>query len=205
MNNQRSVKTARGGLLSNSPRWFKPEERRSFLHWLSTAPFTLKSKLVVLFSLLFVMVIFMVSYVSLNHQQDFLAQEVEKRGELIANNLAVSSRDAVLGRDLLTLSSLIGAVQKDKDVAYAYIVDHRNIILMHSDVTKISAPFVPSTQTSMDSSNDTMTLQTQAGASLIIESTQPIQYGKKTIGHVHIGLNQARVQAIMQQAKNRLL
>ncbi|MCI0530017.1 MAG: HD domain-containing protein [Nitrospira sp.] len=205
MNSQRSVKTALGRVLFSPPRWFNPKGRRSLLHWLSTTPFNLKSKLVVLFSLLFVMVIFMVSYVSLNHQKDFLAQEVEKRGQLIANNLSVSSRDAVLGRDLLTLSSLIGAIQKDKDVAYAYIVDHRSIILMHSDVTKISAPFVPSTPTSTDRSNNTITAQTQIGTSPIIEITQPIQYGKKTIGHVHIGINQAGVQAIMQQAKNSLL
>ncbi len=205
MNSQRSAKLAMGRLLPMALQWFKPEGRRFLLHWLSTTPFGLKSKLVVLFSLLFVMVIFMVSYVSLNHQKDFLAREVEKRGELIANNLAVSSRDAVLGRDLLTLSSLIGAIQKDNDVAYAYVVDHRNIILMHSDVTKISAPFVPSPQTLSDRLNDTMTVQTQAGASPIIEITQPIQYGNKTIGHVLIGLNQTRVQTIMQQAKNSLL
>lgn len=194
-----------GGVQSRSPQWFKHERWRSLLHWLSTTPFSLKSKLVVLFSLLFVTVILMVSYVSLNHQEHFLAQEVEKRGELIANNLAVSSRDAVLGRDLLTLSALIGAVQKDKDVAYAYIVDHRNIILMHSDVTQISAPFVPSPQTSVDLSSGAVWVRAQEGGSPFIEITQPIQYGKKIMGHVYIVLNQARVQAIMQQAKNRLL
>jgi HD-GYP domain-containing protein (c-di-GMP phosphodiesterase class II) len=193
-----------GRLFSSFFRWFKPQPRRSSLHWLSTAPFGLKSKLVVVFSLLFVMVIFMVSYVSFNHQKDFLAQEVEKRGELIANNLAVSSRDAVLGRDLLTLSSLIGAIQKDKDVAYAFIVDHRNIILMHSDVTKISAPFVPSSRTSADRSNNKVTVQPQMGISPIIEISRPIQYGEKTIGHIYIGINQTRVQAMMQEANNRL-
>ena len=179
--------------------------RKSLRQCLSTTPFSLKSKLIVLFSLLFVMVIFVVSLFSLNHQEHFLTQEVEKRGKLIANNFAVSSRDAVLGRDLLTLSSLIGAVQKDTDVAYAFVVDHRDVIMMHSDVTKISAPFVPTLQTQTDRPKGSPMIRASDGLPPILEISQPIRYGEKIIGHAYIGINQSRVQEIMQFAENRLL
>lgn len=179
--------------------------RRTLRHLLSTTPFSLKSKLILLFSLLFVIVIFMVSLFSLSHQRHFLAQEVEKRGKLMASNLAVSSRDALLGRDLLTLSSLIGAIQKDGDVVYASIVDHRNIIMMHSDVTKISAPFVPSVMGLSDRLNGSTIIHALEGSLPITEISQPIPYGEKIIGRVYIGLNQARVEQIIVQAKNRLL
>jgi HD-GYP domain-containing protein (c-di-GMP phosphodiesterase class II) len=182
-----------------------PRLRKSLRRWLFTIPFSLKSKLIILFGLLFVLVIFVVSLFSLNHQEHFLAQEVEKRGKLIANNLAVSSRDAVLGRDLLTLSSLIGAIQKDADVAYASIVDHRNVIMMHSDVTKISAPFVPISQAQTGHPEDSTRLYTSEGLPPILEISQPIRYGEKIIGHAYIGINQARIQEIMQLAENRLI
>ena len=197
MNVQRLIKKRMTGGLSGPPKFLR--------HWLSTTPFSLKSKLIVLFSLLFVMVIFVVSLFSLNHQEHFLAQEVEKRGKLIASNLAVSSRDAVLGRDLLTLSSLIGGIQKDTDVAYAYIVDHRNIIMMHSDVTQISAPFVPTSQAQTDRPKDSSMIHASDGSLPILEISQPIHYGEKIIGYAYVGLNQFRVQEIMQLAKNRLL
>lgn len=167
--------------------------------------FNLKSKLIFLFSLLFVGVIFVVFLFSLNHQKRFLAQEVEKRGWLLASHLGVSSRDAVLSRDLLTLSSLVGATQKDEDVVYAAVVDHRNIILMHTDVTKISAPFIPANEVDANSSRRSTQDPSTNGSPSILEVSQPIRYGEKIIGTVYIGLDQARVESIMAEAKNRLL
>jgi len=177
--------------------------QRSLARWLSSTPFSLKSKLIVLFGLLFSMVIFMVSFFSFNQQRNFLAQEVEKRGKLLANNLAVSSRDAVLGNDLLTLSSLIGAIQKDKDVVSAYVVDNHNVIIMHSDMTKISKPLVQSVQVLQDSSSDYAMIHSFNGSLPIIEISNPIRYGTKIIGRAYIELNQARIEDTIQLAENR--
>jgi HD-GYP domain-containing protein (c-di-GMP phosphodiesterase class II) len=181
------------------------ERRQSLIHWLSTTPFSLRSKLTVLFASLFTMVIFMASFFSLNHQKHFLAQEAEKRGKLLASNLALGSRDALLGQDLLTLSSLIAAIQKEKDVLSAYIVDHRNVIIMHSDMTKISKLFAPPAQSQPDSSSDYTISHSFNGTLPITQISQPIRYGTKTIGSVYIELNQARVEEIIDQAKQRLL
>ena len=182
---------------------FRRKEQRSLVQWLSSTPFSLKSKLIVLFGLLFSMVIFMVSYFSFNQQRHFLAQEVEKRGKLLADNLAVSSRDAVLGHDLLTLSSLIGAIQKDKDVVSAYLVDNQNVIIMHSDMTKISKPLALSVPAQQDSSSDYTMIHSFNGSLPIIEISNPIRYGDKTIGRAYVELNQARIENTIQEAQNR--
>jgi HD-GYP domain-containing protein (c-di-GMP phosphodiesterase class II) len=184
---------------------FRQKGQRSLVHWFLTTPFGLRSKLVMLFGLLFTIVIFMVSLFSFDHQRYFLAQEVEKRGELLASNLALTSRDAVLGHDLLTLSSLIGAIQKDNDVVSAYIVDLRNVIIMHSDITQISKPHVHFVQIQPDSSSDSTIRHSFNGSLPIIEISQPIRYGTKVIGRAYIELNQTRVEEIMEQAKRRLL
>ena len=180
MNIQTAIKRTVSQALSRRWDWFRQKGRRSLIHWLSTAPFSLRSKLIVLFSLLFSMVILMVSLFSLNHQKYFLAQEAEKRGKLLASNLALSSRDAVLGNDLLALSSLVGATQKDRDVVSAYVVDRHHVIIMHSDITKISKPLVRSVQ--LDNSRDLIINHYFDGPLPIIEISQPIQFGKKSSG-----------------------
>lgn len=182
---------------------FRGKGQRSLVHWLSSTPFSLKSKLIILFGLLFSMVISMVSFFSFNQERQFLAQEVEKRGKLLANNLAVSSRDAVLGHDLLTLSSLIGAIQNDKDVVAAYVVDNSNVIIMHSDMTMISKPLAHSVQSEPDGSSDYTMIHSFNGSLPIIEISYPIRYATKIIGRAYIELNQGRIETTIQQAKNR--
>jgi HD-GYP domain-containing protein (c-di-GMP phosphodiesterase class II) len=191
--------------LSGQGSWFGQSKRRSLVHWLSTVPFSLRSKLIVLFGLLFSMVIFMVSLFSLNHQKHFLAQEAEKRGKLLASNLALSSGDALLGQDLLTLSSLVAATQKEKSVLSAYIVDHRNVIIMHSDMTKISKLLSPSPQIQLDSSSDYAVNHFFNGSMPVTQISQPIRYDAKNIGRAYIELNQEGIEEIIDQAKRRLL
>jgi HD-GYP domain-containing protein (c-di-GMP phosphodiesterase class II) len=189
--------------LSRQRDGFRRKGQRSLVHWLSSTPFSLKAKLIVLFGLLFSMVIFMVSFFSFDQQRNFLAQEVEKRGNLLASNLAASSRDAVLGHDLLTLSSLVGAIQKDKDVVSAYVVDNHDVIIMHSDMTKISKPLVHSVQVQPENSSDYTMIHSFNGSLPIIEISYPIRYETKTIGRAYIQLNQARIEETIQLAKIR--
>jgi len=205
MDIQMAIKRTVRQALSRQWDSFRHKRWRSLVHWFSTTPFSLRSKLIVLFGLLFSMVILMVSLFSLNHQKYFLAQEAEKRGKLLASNLALSSRDAVLGRDLLTLSSLVVASQKDRDVVSAYVVDRHNVIIMHSDITKISKPLVHSVQIQPDISSDLIINHYFNGRLPIIEISQPIRYGTKIIGMAYIELNQSHVDEIIGQAKNRLL
>lgn len=181
------------------------KSRQPLIHWLSTAPFSLRSKLIVLFTALLTTVIFTASFFSLTHQKHFLAQEVEKRGKLLASNLALSSRDAVLAQDLLTLTSFIAATQKERDVLSAYIVDHRNVIIMHSDMTKISKLLDTSVQSQPDSSGDYTISHSFNGTLPITLISQPIRYGTKIIGRAYIELNQARAEEIIDEAKQQLL
>ena len=189
--------------VSSQQNGLKQKGPGSRLHWLTLTPFGLKTKLIVLFGLLFSMVIFMVSLFSFDQQRHFLAQEVENRGNLLAGNLAVSSRDALLGHDLLTLSSLIGAIRKNKDVVSAFIVNNQDVIIMHSDMTKISKPLVPPVQGQQDGSSDNTLIHTFDGSLPIIEISSPIQYGTKIIGRAYIELNPARIEETIREAEIR--
>jgi HD-GYP domain-containing protein (c-di-GMP phosphodiesterase class II) len=76
---------------------------------------------------------------------------------------------------------------------------------MHADMTKISKLFAPPAQSQPDSSSDYTISHSFNGTLPITQISQPIRYGAKTIGSVYIELNQARVEEIIDQAKQRLL
>ncbi|MFQ5949878.1 MAG: HD domain-containing phosphohydrolase, partial [Nitrospiria bacterium] len=181
-----------------------PTIRQSFKRVPRFILFGLKSKLIIVFTLLFVVVIVSLFLFSIEQEKRVLTREIEKRGRLTAANLAMSARDAVLDRDLLTLNSLIGAVQQDKDVIRTFIVDHRDIVLMHSDVTKISTPFSPSALPARDASNSYPKESKPEGTSPLTEFSEPIRYGDKIIGRAHLSLSLAGVEALVRQTRVQL-
>ena len=168
-----------------------------------TGLFSLKSKLILIFSLLFVGVMFAVSILSLNQQKAFLMEEVEKRGVLISENLAMSSRDALLAHDLLALSALIGAVQKEGGLSYAFIVDRQNIVVMHTDVSKIASRYTASGP-QLEPAR-AAELRTVGDLPPTLEISRPISYGEKVIGYAYIGLNRSPVERMIDDAKVRLV
>lgn len=142
-------------------------------------PFGLRMKLTVFFGLLFLLTVLTASALSLSQQKRFLSQELEKRADLLARNLAATAGEAVQGRDFSALSALIGTVQKEDAVLYAAVVDHRDVVLMHSDVNRISLPFVPSTT----------------------EVSAPIRHGGRSIGRIVLGINRAPVDRLLARAE----
>ena len=68
-----------------SSKWRGPFWRRwiwPLRGFLSSTLFSLRSKLIALFSLLFVIILFTVSLLSLNYQKHYMIEEVGRRGEL---------------------------------------------------------------------------------------------------------------------------
>jgi len=181
-------------------------QRGDWKTWLSSFIFSfhsLKSKLISLFTFLFLMVIFIVFFISLSQQKQILSQEIEKRGKMTAAYLALSARDAVLVNDLLALNALVGAIQKDKDVVKTVILDHQNTVIMHSDVTKISShqktssiesPLIPVPSKPSKKENPNLT----------IKITEPIQMENKKIGEVQLLLSKEGIEELIQQAKINL-
>ncbi len=167
--------------------------------------FTLKIKLLAGFSLLFLMVIGTVFSISLSHQRRLLFDEIEKRGRMTASYLAVSARDAVLEADLLTLSTLVGAVQHDPDLVMVDLRDRHGRILMHSDVSKVESisPAPPASSRGGGTAEQTAPPAQEDPASLI-EIVEPIAFQGKTIGTLRLRLSTRGVEGLVRHATNSL-
>jgi HD-GYP domain-containing protein (c-di-GMP phosphodiesterase class II) len=170
----------------------------------TTPWFGLRTKLVIVFTLLFTGIILTISFLTIGQQERLLIKEMKKRGRLSASNLAMSARDAVLEHDLLTLNALIGALQKDRDVVRTYIVDPRGVILMHSDVTKLAAA-VPVRETDHPTENNAESRIGDPESSSLIRISEPIRYGDKILGEVHLSLSPSGIHAVIRRVKLQLI
>ena len=140
-------------------------------------------------------------FLSLDEQRRYFTQEARERGSLLASGLALSAHQAVIGRDLPALKSLIRQVRTGRDVAYAFIIDQRDFILMHSDVTKISMPFSPQNASLRTGAPEGAPLE---GAPLI-EASEAIRHGGRVIGTAVVGISPESIGGILKGSRDRLL
>lgn len=95
--------------------------------------FSLRWKVALSFSVLLLLVASLVFLALLRYQWVFLSREGDKRAQSLAVNLAVNARDPLLAQDDLRFGPIIESITLDREVVYAYITDHQDRILYHSD------------------------------------------------------------------------
>jgi HD-GYP domain-containing protein (c-di-GMP phosphodiesterase class II) len=95
--------------------------------------FSLRWKMALSFSVLFLLVASLIFLALLRYQWFFLSQEGNKRVQSLAVNLAVNARNPLLAQDDLRFGPIIESVSLDREVVYAYLTDHQDKILYHSD------------------------------------------------------------------------
>ncbi len=95
--------------------------------------FSLRWKVALSFSVLFLLVASLVFLALLRYQWFFLSREGDKRVQSLAVNLAANARDPLLAQDDLRFGPITESVSLDRDVVYAYLIDHQNKVLYHSD------------------------------------------------------------------------
>lgn len=95
--------------------------------------FSLRWKVALSFSVLLLLVASLVFLALLRYQWVFLSREGDKRALSLAVNLAMNARDPLLAQDDLRFGPVIESVTLDREVVYAYITDHQDKILYHSD------------------------------------------------------------------------
>ena len=95
--------------------------------------FSLRFKVALSFSLLFVVLSSVIALSLVRYEWIFLTHESEKRVKSLAENLAVNAREPMLTLDDLRFGPVTESTMLDQDIRYAYLVDHRGKIVYHSD------------------------------------------------------------------------
>ncbi|OGW62597.1 MAG: hypothetical protein A2638_06215 [Nitrospirae bacterium RIFCSPHIGHO2_01_FULL_66_17] len=158
-----------------------------------TFRFGIKGRLVVLFSLLFVVAVGAMAMASFAFQLNFLVAETSKRGELLAKSLLISVKEPLLARDLLSLASAVEAIRREPDVASAWILDHQGAVVIRSDAEPGPRAAGLTAARGEPSRDDVMVF------------SAPVTYGPRTIGSVHVGMGMAHADRALAQTRRHVI
>ena len=158
-----------------------------------TFRFGIKGRLVVLFSLLFVVAVGAMAMASFAFQLNFLVAETSKRGELLAKSLLISVKEPLLARDLLSLASAVEAIRREPDVASAWILDHQGAVVIRSDAEPGPQAAGLTSGRGAPARDDVMVF------------SAPVTYGPRTIGSVHVGMGMAHADRALAQTRRHVI
>jgi HD-GYP domain-containing protein (c-di-GMP phosphodiesterase class II) len=158
-----------------------------------TFRFGIKGRLVVLFSLLFVVAVGAMAMASFAFQLNFLVAETSKRGNLLAKSLLISVKEPLLDRDLLSLSSAVEAIRREPDVVSAWILDHQGAVMIRSDAEPGPRAAGLTSGRGAPAHDDVMVF------------SAPVTYGPRTIGSVHVGMGMAHADRALAQTRRHVV
>ncbi|MFV0350029.1 MAG: ATP-binding protein [Halodesulfovibrio sp.] len=128
---------------------------------------------------------------------DALLQESKRRGQVLAGNLALRAADPMLSLDLLVLKNMVDELHTvDEDIAYAFILDDHNRILVHSFDYGFPVELRLANLVKYGESRSVRLIDT--GKERIYDFAVPVIVAKHSVGTVRIGLSRTKAQAVVQ-------
>ena len=134
------------------------------------------------FFALFGLIVISVSILSITTVSRELSDEYESNSQSIAQNIADSSVDILLNRNLATLQSLIDQFVQIESIRYIYITSETGEFLAHTFV-----PGIPDEILASDASSTETVERSLPGLGDFIEVGAPILSG--VAGTVHVGMD----------------
>ena len=124
-------------------------------------------------------------------------------GAAAAENLAAKSEEPILDKDFLALDELIKELGNIRDLKFAAVLDHLNVILTHTDTEMINKKFqLPGQQDIVKQINDIKILSDVApDGSKIFGFSKNIVFAKTEIGRVYVALSSLPFQNTLNRLK----
>ena len=133
-----------------------------------------------------------------------LLGELVKRGLSMSRGSADAAGYSILAHDRLSLDNLVAKIRDNQtDIRSAAVVDHKGIILAHSDMQLVGENFLPVVGKEINKNADGSLVSMVARAgSVSYEFSTPIMFANNNIGSFHLAID-GEVLATAQQAARR--
>ena len=138
---------------------------------------------------------------------NYILNEIIKRGESVGRSIAASAGYNLLSKDLLGLDTLVyKAKSSNSDMPYVAIVDPGMKAIVHSDAPLIGEN-LPVSQGSLlrKTSDGTSIRELLSPSGSIFEISCPIVFMKKQLGHVILGINKSVLIEAQKKVTDRIL
>lgn len=159
-------------------------------------------KLASLCTLLVLAAVLTISFIVLNRQKSQFLSQLINLGENNARIVARNAADKLLGEEDLSLFQLINDVAANKQVIFALITDHNNVIKAHSNIDEVNKSYhSPSDYRGVKDSVDVQTGTFLLNGKQALLFDAPIVFKDVRIGHVKIAVSLKSIEDNIRQAK----
>ena len=160
----------------------------------------LKFKLGLVIGVVLAMTVVLLSAMLLRQQQSALTAEMKKRGRTIAENLAASAKNPLVGDDEPTLNLLVKEALKDPDVAYVAITDEKGRALAHSDMHLVGRP-LERPESLQPLGSELLVQSYEAEGADVIDFSIPLSFRQVPVGALYLGVSQRANAAALADAR----
>ncbi len=138
---------------------------------------------------------------------DYILNEIIKRGESVGKSIAASAGYSLLSRDLLALDNLVfKAKSSNSDMTYAVIVDPDMKLVVDSDAPVTGGRTAPIARGRIlkKIADGTTVRELAPPSSTVFEISVPVVFMKKPLGNVIIGMNKSVLAEARERVGSRL-
>src|SRR6185369_14619990 len=166
----------------------------------------IRFKLSLLTCLLVTAVIIVSSTIVMKIMDIFLLEELVKRGLSLSRGAANAAGYSMLARDRLSLDNLVAKLkERQKDIIYVAVIDHRGRVAAHSELLKSGSNFKPETGVAIHKDSDgAVATRVTGNGKVSYEFGTPIVFAGKEIGQFHLGIDAAALTAAQAAARRKV-
>lgn len=138
---------------------------------------------------------------------NYMQNEIIKRGESVGKSIAASAGYSLLSRDILGLDNLVfKAKSSNSDMAYAVIVDPDMKMVVDSDTPATAGTTMPVAEglSLRKSADGTSVRQVAMPSGIVFEISCPVVFMDRSLGSVIIGMNRSVLEEARKKVANRL-
>ncbi|MBU1983300.1 MAG: ATP-binding protein [bacterium] len=146
-----------------------------------------------------------VTLVNVQREQRMIVQEIERKGTILADTLAMASVNAFMSYDYSTLKRFLEAATRDPGIIYAMVLDSTGVIKMHTDLREIGR-YVSDEISARALDTDEVLVQRlpeQLGG-LVYDVAAPIVAAGRRVGVLRLGLSTHGIQTALQRSRTEV-
>lgn len=169
--------------------------------------FSLKLKFLLLIGTLLGLTLYFSSIITSRLMTESLTEEVTQRAVSITKGISQYSEEAILTKDRLALETMVSETMKESGILYVFILDKKNNILAHSDLTQQGKTYLPDTADAprFMKKGVELTNSIDSSGEERLDLISPVVFSQKTvIGSVHVGFSKKPIFGVVETAKKKI-
>ena len=146
-----------------------------------------------------------VTLIAVQREQRMIAQEIERKGTILADTLAMASVNALMSYDYSTLKRFLDAATRDPGITYAMVLDSTGVIKMHTDLRELGRYVSDEISVrAMDTDEILVQRVPDWPGGLVYDVAAPIVAAGRRVGVLRLGLSTRGMQTALERSRSEV-